>query len=477
VLGASDFALRIGLVLLFGLFLAVMYALMSLLYSRAIALFSLAVLSLGSGEVLSRELKAVAGYPEMLLFSTATFLTATYLAVTACPTPEPRSSRRWPAYGSWGLAAGLGIWSAPLTLPFAVLSFLLLLLTVRRELFGGAGICLVLGLVLGLVPIIAYNVTAPVGQGTLASLLRIVPSGGSGHVSVGAAPLTERIAGAAAVSIPVMTGGDRLCRLQPQAAWPLSTHSSPHTIACTAVHAAWGVGFIALWVWAILAAVTALTGLPLSRIEPETSDIQRQRARLLGRFLLLASAGATLGLFLLSPAPAHAPWYNVRYIEGLWVAMPAVLVPLVGTLTGRLSRPIRAAAGTLLAFLAAVLLLDTVSAFGDGGYTPWLYQQQRALASDLELHGVSHVYTDYWTCNWLAFETREKITCAVLDGHLRPSLDRYPAYRSGVRSDPHAWYVFRVGTTEATAFEARRVLLPGTYHRTVLRYYVVYQPT
>src|SRR5712692_5946068 len=57
--GASVFSLRLGPVLLFALFLANMYLLTSLLYTKKLALITLALLSLGSSIMLDAEIAGV----------------------------------------------------------------------------------------------------------------------------------------------------------------------------------------------------------------------------------------------------------------------------------------------------------------------------------------------------------------------------------------------------------------------------------
>ena len=83
--GSSLFSLRLGLVLLFALFLLSTYLLTSLLYSRAWALVVVIILGLGSSFVLTRELSAIGGYPETLLFGSLAFLLAAKLALTYEP--------------------------------------------------------------------------------------------------------------------------------------------------------------------------------------------------------------------------------------------------------------------------------------------------------------------------------------------------------------------------------------------------------
>ncbi len=76
---------------------------------------------------------------------------------------------------------------------------------------------------------------------------------------------------------------------------------------------------------------------------------------------------------------------------------------------------------------------------------------------------------------FLAFETHERITCAALDSHLRPSLDRYLPYRAAVQRDHRAWYLFRTDTPQAATF-ARLAGASGRYRRTDLAAFTLYQP-
>lgn len=480
VAGASDLTLRLGLVLLAALFLGIMYLLAALLYSRRVALLSLPFLAVGSSELLTRQLKADGGYSELLVFGAAAMLLACYLGLSAVDAPRPASGRRLAAYGGWGLIVGLGIWSHPLMLPFAAMSGLLLLLTCRRELRGLAGVCGLLGIVIGLFPVLAYNVSAAPGQSTVATIVAIVRAGGSGHTSAGPAPFVQRLAGTVAVSIPVATGGSGLCGLRPQDAWPLSAATSRHTVLCTAIHATWGAGWLLCWFLAVLGAVRSIVQRRQGkgRGRSETRDDRYLENQQVARLALLGTAGLTLALFMLSPAPAHAPWFNVRYLEGVWVALPAILALFATDRllpAGRRWFAAYAVKYGALGLLATALLSDTIGAYRDAGYPTWLHGQLMAAASDLTGHHVNHVYTDYWTCDWLAFETHERITCAVLDSQLRPSLDRYLPYRAAVQRDRRAWYLFRVDTPQAATF-ARLAGASGRYRRTDLAAFTLYQP-
>jgi hypothetical protein len=169
--GISVFSLRLVPLLFFALFLANMYLLTSLLYTKKLALITLILLSLGSSIMLDTELVALAGYSELLFFGSLSMLLASWLAISYDQYSSPRPKlRRLFAYGCWGLVGGLGFWTDFLMLGFILLSGLLLLAFCWRELLKGAVLPVVLGLVIGAFPLIVYNLHALPGQNTLAVL-------------------------------------------------------------------------------------------------------------------------------------------------------------------------------------------------------------------------------------------------------------------------------------------------------------------
>src|SRR2546421_4691488 len=67
--GPSTFTLRLGLLPFFPLFLICMYYLTRLLYTQKLAIFTVILLCLGSQDIISRQLKAVGEYPELIFFA------------------------------------------------------------------------------------------------------------------------------------------------------------------------------------------------------------------------------------------------------------------------------------------------------------------------------------------------------------------------------------------------------------------------
>ncbi len=83
----------------------------------------------------------------------------------------------------------------------------------------------------------------------------------------------------------------------------------------------------------------------------------------------------------------------------------------------------------------------------------------------------THIYTDYWTCDSIAFVSREQIICGVVDGR-----NRYAPYTPIVKADPNAAYVFLLEAGKIPTFAKRVMLLPGHYQQFIFGNYVVYQP-
>src|SRR5258708_2448109 len=89
--GVSLFTLRLGLVFLFALFLISMYLMASLLYTKKLALFSIFLLSLGANSVLYREVQAIGGKPQTLLFGFNAVLLGTWLALSLFPSDNGKT--------------------------------------------------------------------------------------------------------------------------------------------------------------------------------------------------------------------------------------------------------------------------------------------------------------------------------------------------------------------------------------------------
>ena len=171
VFGSAPATLKLGLILLYALFLVVMYLLLKLLFDPRWALVGVILLSLSSPAVLYLLLNAYGGYLETLLFGSLLILLTCYLL-------RDGASARWrrlALFGAWGLVAGFGVYSDPLIAPFVALSLLALIVIQRRELLKRAGILLCLGFLLGISPWIIY-VASAAAPDAAKSFLQSTPS-------------------------------------------------------------------------------------------------------------------------------------------------------------------------------------------------------------------------------------------------------------------------------------------------------------
>lgn len=508
--GPSLFTLRLGVILLFGLFLLCLYLLTTLLYSKNLALVTLTVLAFGSGDILFRQLEAVGGSPDVMLSGGLLMCLAAWLAFSAQRMPaRPFPKTRLLAYWAFGLVAGLAIWSDPLILPFVFMAGLLVLLFCRHELRWPVIALVLLGMLLGLAPEIIYKLSAPTDPNALSLFgggYQVHANSTSGSSTASAPALTAspglQIAGSLLVSLPITTGANALCPLHASDAWPLSSLSSTQTIQCTVIHGVWGLGWIALWIiscvltiqqyWRLWQASTqfpqvssAVGQVPLWKAwlrSPAPSQSPRERramVRQAARLMLLGSAGLTLLLYTCFPQSALTPWPSSRYLVGLLIVTPVLLAPLWERL--RIKKALTTTARALLngfryglLFLIGVTFLaGTILTFGLIPATQIHNSQQYTLIENLLRMGATHIYSDYWSCNRIAFQSQEQIVCSVLDEQLQPGLNRYPPYRIAVAADPHPFYVFPDTSAQAKAFD----LTPKQhYRRLIFDGYVVYQP-
>lgn len=485
VLGPSLFALRLGTILLSAGFLLCLYLLARLLYGRGLALLSLALLALGPPEVLVRQIFSGGGYAETLYFGAALMLVTSWLAITTAHAARMRGWVRRLAYAGWGMGAGLGLWSDTLIAPFVLCALVLLVRYCRRELRDGAALWLGAGLLVGAMPLVVYAVTSP-AHNPVAGALAVQQSASAwqGHI---AALLGGELSGTLLVAVPAITGGTALCGLSPSQLWPLAPHAGAAVLLCTAVHGAWGTGYVALLVGGWLAAMRGFAPAMLRRARASqhttsvtSADVQTSaRVRSACRLAILTAALLTLLLFAASPVAARDPQVVMRYLIGLLIALPAVLAPLWAAARHAWGWRRWRTMGARLA-LVLVVAAYVLGAVGVAQHVPAARaqtQQQFALAGYLAAHGLTRVYSDYWVCDRLAFLSQERVICATLTPRLTPDLDRYLPYRAEVAAAPCAAYVFARGASQLPALRARVAGTPDAYQQQAFGTYVIYVPT
>jgi 4-amino-4-deoxy-L-arabinose transferase-like glycosyltransferase len=481
--GPSTFTLRLALLPFYLLFLLCVYFTTRLLYTPRFALFSVLLLCFGSDEVISRQLKAVGEYPEILFFAAAIMLIVTWLAFTSHTVPATKRTTlpRLLLYELLGLLVGIALWVDFLILPFVGTAIVLLLLFCRRELLSIAGLSAILGIIIGAFPLIRYNLTAPTGANSLQTLIAIHQAGGHQHF-----PLLQQLVGAFLISLPDATSLSPQC---PSSAFP---YFGTTNWGCIALHGVWSLGYLAL-----LVVATALAGMAVyhgwkktSLLKPDWTVEQRQMViRQCARLMVLISAIGTLLIYVGSPLAASTPGPTARYLTCLLVALPATLWPLWQGISNRLAvaKPAEQTAnkvGPSLVVQVALLLLIFVVFFAGTIRTCTeipaaqdAYNSQEALVQRLQQLGATRIYSEYWTCNRLIFQSGEKIICSALGDELQSGFNRYTPYAAEVAAAAHPAYVFPLGSAQAAAF-AHRLEAGGQprYRHEVYQNYDIYVP-
>ncbi len=103
-------------------------------------------------------------------------------------------------------------------------------------------------------------------------------------------------------------------------------------------------------------------------------------------------------------------------------------------------------------------------------------QQQDTMIADLVHLHATHIYSDYWTCNRLIFQSNEQIICSVLDEQLQAGDNRYLPYQAIVKRDAQAVFVFRTGSPQALILAQRSRKTRAFYEFTQIDNYVLYKP-
>ncbi len=521
--GVSTFTLRLGIIFLFTLFLINMYMLTSLLFSKKWAIATLLLLSLGSNAVLTRELVAVGGDAETLAAGTFILLLASWLALSA-DQENLRRSQRLLAYGGWGLAVGFGLWSHMLVAPFVLMGAIILVIFSRKEIFkrevlkylSWPGLVVFISFVIGASPLIIYNITNP-AQNSLVTLWGIHRASGIVQPPFFVL-LPAQLAGAFQVSLPTATGASPLCSASDAL---IVSFASLHATQCTLVHTIWPLGAVTLWIIATWLTLQALRPYWRRSYRLERSAEERQfLVRQFARFSLLAISGITFILFALSPSSALFPVASSRYLIGLLVTTPALLWPLWSginavkplalrvahvTVAVRLARVSAIVRHGMLLLIGSSLLLATVSTFTgifpsppspdvehqnifttqeidqhlDVPATRVLDRQENSLIRHLIGIKALHIYSDYWTCDRMIFQTKEHIICSVVDADstIVPGQNRYEPYVQSVAKDPYAAYVFKDKTVLADLMAQRAKVSSMVYKHYLFNGYVVYRPT
>ncbi len=533
-LGATTLALRLAISLLTLGFLVAMYAVGRAAYGRTAGLLTLAFLSFGPAYGLLREQAAVGGYQETLLFG-ALLPLLVYARLRTPMRPVATRRSRITCYGHYllmGVVIGLGIWSDELILALVVASLGVLLLARPRELLGLASLALLLGLLIGGFPFIAFNVTH--GGQTFADLSQQqLSASGSGLAALVARArlILNQLQATLAMAMPAVLGSPRVCVVPGSLYGGYASYPAQAVIlgggkACALGNSLFSVVVLAIYLLALGGAVMALlaswprawrfTRTRWARMlmsgppqQPTRGSSMRgadaastyPSAKLWLRVLLVVVAFATIAEFVLTDHSVVSDRFvSARYLMPLYITLPVLFGTLLGWASSLVSThqagnaPVRsgddttsgglraihlrrvsawASAALLLILLAFSLLggAETVATALNGRqYALPAAPADQLLMSKLRSLGISRFYTDYWDCYALAFESGEQLHCSLYQ-----ATDRYPPYAALLRATAHPAYLIPLGPDDH-AFQRTKAsrLSQAGYLRVIFSGYAIY---
>lgn len=481
--GPSLFSLRLSVILFVTLFLISTYLLASLLYSKKVALATLAVLSLGSIYTITRETLATGGSTQTLLFGSLAFLFASWLSFTYRSGASLRTKfARLIGYTFWGIVLGLGFWSDMIVLPFFACAVLLMVIFCWRDLLW-AWIGVLGGFVVGAYPILRYSLQAANNGESVFKTLFGLFQGSTVQAPHGIHQILHAVKNTVFISVPTATGYP-FCPVMEQSFLSDNTVQTP---ICTVGHALWGGGYIVLLVLSVVITLWMLWRLwRKGRFTMHSADTRQDSVRFVSQLLLLGSALLAISVYALSSAPVGWPGYHSRYLIGLLIVTPVLVAPLWNAASNVYTMKFSQAwlhalvgNGSRIA-LAAIMLISlagTVMLFSEVSPIQAANQRQTDLINHLVATGHTHIYTEYWECNKIAFESNERVICGVLYPHLEPSHNRTPGYWDSVHADPQAAYVFSIGSPQAVLLDKHMPTSQQKYERSVMDGYIVWEPS
>lgn len=476
--GVSIFSLRLGMLLLFSTFLALVYLLGSLLYGKKVACVSLLLMVVGATNVLIPEMKAVGGAVETVVFGCAVMLLASWLALNSEGESEDKRFlwKRTFAYAGWGMATGLGLWSHFLVVPFVVCSGLLLLLFCRRDLRSRNSVFLLLGLFIGAILLIKYNITAPITGNSLSVFLKIHNASYAGAPG-GIELWLKQLSGTFLFTLPIATG---VPQIFPNDVMPFYDHFQTEFILPILLYAAWSLGYLVLLARSSWNALKSLR-LPRSLRRKRAALRSQERQALIlqtARLLLVVCAWLTILSYVSSATAAQLPW-SYRYLVGLMVTIPALIAPLMNN-QGWLDRikPVKSKYINMF-LLATVLIMPVLGIIQDIPVITSgdeLVQQQKELVTALLRMRISTIFSGYWVCDRIVFQSQEKIICAAIKLDMSPDLTRYTPYKYIVENSKRVAYVFTVNNAFHSQDQIDKFSRDKRYSQVRINNYIVFVP-
>ena len=431
--GISITAMRLGVILLVGLFFIVQYFLTSILFSKATALVTLAVLSIGSIPYLTRQTIATGGSAETLLFGSLAFLIALRLSLSYDPAaPKQIRLRRLAGYTLFGIVVGLGIWSDMVGLPLLAMATLLLITICWREIlvWGGWATGLIGGLI-GITPSLIYTVQT--GENPISVLFAMV---GPNPNSKSGLDLWHNLIQTFQVSLPTATGFP-FC---PVIEYPFMGDNTARTLTCSLVQSSWSIGYILLIIASLTITILAIKYFRRNQKITDTVERHQTRVRLISRLFMASTAILILVAYTISSGPVDQPGYHARYIISLIVLTSVIIAPLAQAATHihlqKYWPKVRSyGSRAILALIIIILIIGTTNAFSEISQAKAASGNRINLANHLIKLGATRLYTDYWTCYNLVLASNEKIACGVVDKDLNGNHNRIPGIRAVVDAE------------------------------------------
>lgn len=488
-LGSSVFSYRLGMVVLYVGFLLSVYAIVRQLYTKNFALFSVALFSVGSAAMLSRQLAGIGGYGELNFLAALAFALALRLALTSDTTV--RKGRLWRHLGffMWSVAIGVGIWSHTAILPWVACSGLLLLLFCWREMiFKGTIFSWLAGLLVGGIPLILYNLRAQPHHDTISVLMRFV-----GHEPLTWSTVSMQIANTLSVSLPIATGSP-ICYRDEIPSLYYYGFVSGYPAGCSAAGYIWSVCFTLLACAAIVIGIIALIRSILSWRTKHQLVFADRRMLVWSCAHLLLTVGV-LGIifsFLRSGQSLGAVGTSARYMLGTWVGLAAVIWPLWNGMLAikahsshLLSNVVLLRRAFCFTCLTFVLLIFAYGSFLTVVQIPQARTSAQTEQQDVQTlldHGVTHVYGYYWFCYRLSFYSNERLICSnTLFNDQKQALyyshNKYLPYQFEVEKDLYASYVVKNDDIQVNRYIKQQLAMQHVRYTVFsIADNVVYQP-
>jgi hypothetical protein len=429
-------------------------------YGDGVALLSLLYLALPPSFLALWSMKARGGYVELLALGQA------LLFLTPWAT-QARSVFAWRT-ALLGLVAGLLLWTHVLGVIYVLPAGLYLLLRLRWAVFSPALLAGLAGLLLGLTPVLIYNLQQDWETVSVLS-------------GVGATPQTfqDNLRALLQIGLPVMVGlgqatSSPLLFADHWHRWPASWPWVPPVL----------LGLLLLGLLPSLSALLAPMRecLTTQSCRPAERDAARHKPLVFFGLAVIALTPLliSLGRFGdLVAEPRYAlPLYSTvpLFAAAVWMLPSIRWAPPTSTLVATPGR----GPSPSFSVLVVVGLVFVINTYSLVTADPRLNLPTTAAGSNeanrqelityLQTRGLTEIYADYWLAYPIMFESRETILASVSSG----GYDRLASYAYFVAVSERPAFAFVSGSVEQAAFDRRLEAVGGRAIRERVSIYEVY---